>query len=49
MQSGKRGGYRVIYALDMEKNRCILLYIYAKVEQVNITQAEIEDWLTEIN
>lgn len=49
MQSGKRGGYRVVYALDLEKNRCILLYIYAKAEQANITQAEIEDLLTEIN
>lgn len=49
MRSGKRGGYRIIYAVDLEGHRCILLYIYAKTERATITQAEIEELLTEIN
>ncbi|HHY57443.1 MAG TPA: hypothetical protein GYA08_18625 [Chloroflexi bacterium] len=49
MQSGKRGGYRVIYAVDMEMYRCILLYIYAKAERTTMSQAEIEQLLSDID
>lgn len=34
MHTGKRGGYRVIYAVDAVGSRCILLYIYDKIEEL---------------
>lgn len=49
MQSGKRGGYRVIYAVDAAGHRCILLFLYAKNEQSDGTAAEIEKLLSEVD
>lgn len=48
MQVGKRGGYRVIYAVDREKQACYLLYIYAKPEKTDISAQELEDLLLEL-
>jgi mRNA-degrading endonuclease RelE of RelBE toxin-antitoxin system len=48
MQVGKRSGYRVIYAVDVTGTRCILLYIYAKAEQADVTPAEIERLLADL-
>ena len=45
MQSGKRGGYRVIYAIDEQEMICYLLFIYIKTERSDITPAEIENLL----
>ena len=49
MQVGKRGGYRVIYAVDVEGSRCILLYIYAKVDQADISPTAIETLLSQLD
>ena len=48
MQVGKRSGYRVIYAVDVTGTRCVLLYIYAKAEQADVTPAEIERLLADL-
>ena len=48
MKVGKRSGYRVIYAIDTRRSRCYLLYIYAKTDRTNITPAEIEALLAEL-
>ena len=48
MQAGKRGGYRVIYALDQRERPCYLLYIYPKSAQADVTAAEIEKMLEEL-
>ncbi len=48
MQSGKRGGFRVIYALDPAEEVCYLLYIYAKPEKGDVTLDEIEALLAEL-
>jgi mRNA-degrading endonuclease RelE of RelBE toxin-antitoxin system len=48
MQVGKRSGYRVIYAVDVTGNRCVLLYIYVKAEQADVTPAEIERLLADL-
>lgn len=48
MQVGKRGGFRVIYALDQTKQVCYLLYIYAKVAKSDVTQSELEEMLLEL-
>ena len=48
MQTGKRGGYRVIYAVDTAGHRCILLFLYAKNEQRDVTPAEIEKLLSDL-
>ena len=48
MQSGKRGGFRVIYALNPAVEVCYLLYIYAKPEKGDITLEEIEALLAEL-
>ena len=45
MQTGKRGGYRVIYALDQSQKACYLLYIYSKPEKSDVTAREIEKML----
>lgn len=37
---GKSGGYRIIYYIKME-TRILLLYIYSKSEQTDITAEEI--------
>ena len=48
MQTGKRGGYRVIYAVDAEAHVCYLLFIYAKTEMADVTAEEIEALLSEL-
>ena len=49
MQAGKRGAYRVIYAVDVERRRCILLFIYARADQTDISAAEIDALLAELD
>jgi hypothetical protein len=39
---GKRGGARVIYFWWLEEHQILLLDIYAKAEQENLTASEIE-------
>jgi mRNA-degrading endonuclease RelE of RelBE toxin-antitoxin system len=48
MQVGKRGGYRVIYAVDREEQACYLLYIYPKPEKTDMSAQELEDLLLEL-
>lgn len=48
MQAGKRGGYRVIYAVDRGEQACYLLYIYAKPEKTDMSAQELEDLLLEL-
>ncbi|MFA5879750.1 MAG: type II toxin-antitoxin system RelE/ParE family toxin [Candidatus Margulisiibacteriota bacterium] len=38
---GKRGGFRVIYYVDQDKNEIFLLTIYSKSEKENISKEEI--------
>ena len=49
MQSGKRGGYRVIYAINQETKFCYLLFMYAKPERRDVTAREIEAFLAELD
>ena len=49
MQSGKRGGYRVIYAINQETKFCTLLFMYAKPERGDVTAREIEAFLAELD
>lgn len=48
VQKGKRGGYRVIYAIDEAACRCYPLFIYIKAEQADITVSEIERLLQDL-
>ncbi len=48
VQSGKRGGFRVIYALNPAEEVCYLLHIYAKPEKGDVTLDEIEALLAEL-
>jgi hypothetical protein len=48
MQVGKRGGYRVIYAVDREEQACYLLYIYPKPRKADMSAQELEDLLLEL-
>ncbi|MEM7535905.1 MAG: type II toxin-antitoxin system RelE/ParE family toxin [Chloroflexota bacterium] len=48
MKRGKSGGYRVIYAIHEESKICYLLTIYAKSQKENISTAEIEDLLLDL-
>jgi mRNA-degrading endonuclease RelE of RelBE toxin-antitoxin system len=48
MQSGKRGGYRVIYAINHQKRVCYLLFIYAKGHRSDVTPDEIERLLQDL-
>ena len=49
MQSGKRSGYRVIYAINQETELCYLLFMYAKPERDDVTASEIEGLLAELD
>ena len=49
MHSGKRSGYRVIYAIDQEPEVCYLLFVYAKPERGDMTAGEIEVLLEELD
>jgi len=49
MHSGKRSGYRVIYAVDQESEVCYLLFVYAKPERGDMTAGEIEVLLEELD
>ena len=49
MQSGKRSGYRVIYAINQETELCYLLFMYAKPERGDVTASEIEALLAELD
>jgi mRNA-degrading endonuclease RelE of RelBE toxin-antitoxin system len=45
-QRGKRGGHRVIYyvrAID----HILLIYVYSKTEQEDVSVAEIRRWIRE--
>ena len=46
-QRGKSGGYRVIYYLKT-KEKCILVTLYSKSEQGDISAAELKHLLSEI-
>lgn len=48
MQSGERGGYRVIYSVHQELQRCFLLYVYAKPEKEDVSSQELEVLLLEL-
>lgn len=48
MQVGKRGGYRVIYAIDLEEGGCYLLTIYPKPDKADVSAAELEQLLLEL-
>ena len=48
MQSGKRGGYRVIYALDQNEKSCYLLYIYPKPTKADVSASELEEMLQDL-
>jgi len=39
---GKRGGVRTIYYWAVEQHVCYMLYIYAKNEQGDLTQAQVK-------
>lgn len=45
-QRGKSGGYRIIYYLITDE-RCLLLTIYTKTDQVDVTMEEIRRILAE--
>jgi len=45
-QRGKSGGYRIIYYLVTE-DRCLLLTIYTKTDQADVTAEEIRRILVE--
>ncbi len=49
MRSGKRSGYRVIYAVNQESEVCYLLFMYAKPERGDVTAREIEALLAELD
>jgi mRNA-degrading endonuclease RelE of RelBE toxin-antitoxin system len=46
IQKGKSAGYRLIYYLQLE-TKIILLTIYSKSDQTDISDKEIRDMLTE--
>ncbi|PIX17900.1 addiction module antitoxin [Candidatus Desantisbacteria bacterium CG_4_8_14_3_um_filter_40_12] len=48
MARGKRGGFRLLYLLDIEKNCIILLFVYAKPIRENLSQKEIESLVKEV-
>jgi mRNA-degrading endonuclease RelE of RelBE toxin-antitoxin system len=41
-QSGKRGGFRVIYYWAVSKDRILMLFIYPKTKQSDLTPAQIK-------
>ncbi|MFH1860701.1 MAG: type II toxin-antitoxin system RelE/ParE family toxin [bacterium] len=48
MERGKRGGFRLLYLLDIEKNCITLLFVYAKPICENLNQKEIESLVKEV-
>ncbi len=48
IRAGKRGGYRVIYAISREARTCYLMYIYSKPEKADVSSREIEALLVEL-
>jgi mRNA-degrading endonuclease RelE of RelBE toxin-antitoxin system len=49
IQRGKSGGYRLLYYLEEHERQClVLLLLYAKSDQENITLQEIQQLLQEI-
>ena len=48
IQAGKRGGYRVIYAINRDTEKCYLMYIYAKSKKADVSAQEIEGLLAEL-
>ncbi len=48
MQVGKRGGYRVIYALNAQAQACYLLFMYAKPDKSDVSPGEIADLLLDL-
>ena len=48
IRGGKRGGYRVIYAISKEAKMVYLMYIYPKSKKGDISAKEIEALLVEL-
>ena len=48
IRAGKRGGYRVIYAISREARTCYLMFIYPKPEKADVSAREIEALLVEL-
>jgi len=47
--TGKRGGFRIITLVKIEKDTIILLTIYSKTQKDDITQKELEEILKDYN
>jgi len=45
---GKRGGYRVIYLVDYEKDCLYFLLVYSKSHKEDVTEAEIRSLKDEV-
>ncbi len=45
MKSGKRGGFRLIYAVKEKENIIILLFVYTKAEREGIQRKKIKKLL----
>jgi len=48
IRAGKRGGYRVIYAISREARTGYLMCIYSKPEKADVSAKEIEAMLVEL-
>lgn len=48
IRAGKRGGYRVIYAVREDVRICYLLYIYPKPRKKDVSVSEVEELLLEL-
>ncbi|MBU0567887.1 type II toxin-antitoxin system RelE/ParE family toxin [bacterium] len=48
MRKGKRAGFRVIYAWQRNQEQVYLLFVYAKTEKTNISDAQIKSLLQEL-
>ena len=49
MRAGKRGGFRVIYFVRRDAQIVYLVFVYPKSEKADMTSAEIESLLEEID
>ncbi len=48
LQKGKSSGYRVYYFYKNSKNLIVLLYIYSKTEQTNLSDEDLKKLITEL-
>lgn len=46
--TGKRGGFRIITLVKIEKNRIVLLTIYSKADKEDISDEELKEILNSI-